>query len=510
MKLTIANKKLLSKPVTNLDKAKYFKNIKFKTGNFKIDTFKKVISNGYTLTYLFKDEEFERDNHYMSNNYYGTQFICVDIDSCEINPIEFVESIKFKPTLLHTTFSNLTPQKGSKWCFHLFYVFDEVIIGENNFDLVFQKITDDYSDYVDKCAKDCHRCIFTSNPTLPNYIFKDYGIIYSVNDFLPKTQSEEFDDIDTFFNENSNGKKIQSANILTTINNIQGNDNNFPKEKKNEIKSNDWNLDKDFWEDLNTMQRGTFLNKYLEIYPIINRTLPTNEQIVYLNGIIYENWKGYNYYEVPSKYRYIKSSGKRQVVKVQNGNRTKSLMFDCLCFIKCNPNITKEWLVTMLVNEVYRYYDNSDKEFNNYKILGIAKYGWNMKDSINIEPLKKSFKIQVSTEMSKNKAVGLINKLNKDEEIGNLIDLSISLEENIKVFKENGVKITKQRLVQFCNDYQIEILSDKQLRDKAVIDCWEKNNKPSSRKMEELLKEQGIKISYKTIQSIINKNKIGK
>jgi hypothetical protein len=115
MKISIANKKLLSKPQSNIEKAKYFKDITFKSGNISKDTFLKVIETGCTITYLYKDSEFNRNNSYMKNHYLGTQFICVDIDSCDINPIEFVEGLKYKPTLLHTTFGNLTPQKQNKW-----------------------------------------------------------------------------------------------------------------------------------------------------------------------------------------------------------------------------------------------------------------------------------------------------------------------------------------------------------------------------------------------------------
>ena len=503
MKVTIANKKLLTKPFSNLDKAKYFKNLKFKRGNFSLDTFEKIIKNGYTITYLYKDDEFDRSGNYMTNNYFGTQFICVDVDACTINPKEFIDTINYKPTFIHTSFSNLTELKDNKYCFHLIYCFDDVIEGENNFNYAFEKLTNQYREHVDNAATDCHRVIFTSNSELPNFEFYKTDIIYNSKDFVIDT-TKEFDELDGFFNENCGDAKNKNASILITSNNIQDNQKTAPKENTKKIGTNSFNLEDEFWSDLNGLSRSEFLDKYLPIYPYITASVATEEQILHTeNGIYFEDWRNKEYYEVPSKYRYI--DGKHKVVKVKAGSRTKSLMFDCLVFLKIIPNITKEYLVTMLVNEVYRHYDNSDKELSNYKIIGIAKYGWNLKDNISINPIKKNFKILFTEDMRKMKAVGVLNKLMKDDEIGNNLDLSVSLETNIKNFKENGIKITKNRLVQFCNEYDINLDTDKEIRDKKIIQLYQENNNLSSRKLEKLCNENGINVKYSTIQRVLKK-----
>lgn len=504
MKITLADKKLIEKPQKN-EEWKYFKGLLFKTGDFSLNTFEKIIKNGYTITYIYKDDVFSRADHYMTYNYYGTQFICVDVDKCEISPLEFVKTLKYKPTYIHTTFSNLTPQKENKYCFHLIYCFDDIIRGEDNFHTVFNILTEDYIDYVDKCAKDCHRVIFTSNGTLDNFELYKEDIIYKVKDFFPKPNNKEFDEIDTLFNQNDYGKNLQNAYIFNKSNNIQDNEKNFPNEKQKKIGNNTFELDETFWVDLNTLTRSNFLDKYLDIYPYITCSIAEQDQLFKTeNGIYYEDWRNREYYEVPSKYRY--NNGQRRIQKVGNGNRTKSLMFDCLMFIKVIPNITKEYLITMLVNEVYKHYDNKDNELTNYKLVGIAKYGWDLKDNINVNPLKKKFKIVFTESMRKNAAVGVLNKLMKDDEIGNNLDLSISLEDNIKEFKNNGIKITKQRLVQFCNEYNVTLLTDKEIKYNKVLELHNENKDLSSRKLEELCKQKGIKISYRTIQTIINKN----
>jgi hypothetical protein len=432
------------------------------------------------------------------------------VDKCNIDPIDFVERIKYKPTVVHTTFSNLTEQKGNKWCFHLIYCFDEVIKGEDNFRFVFDKLTEDYSEWVDNCAKDCHRVIFTSNKNLPNYICKDYGIIYKVKDFLSNTVVEEFVELDNFFNESSSVEKNKDAFTLSSSNNREASSKNQTVKNSDKISRNDWNLNEQFFTDLNTMQRSDFIDKYYTD-SISSHTIITDEMIRYTNnGIVYADLRGVDWFEVPSKYRYNPTSGKSQIKKIQNGNRTKSLMFDCLMFLKCNPNITKEELITALINEVYRYYNNSDKELNNYKIVGIAKYGWNMKDNIQVEPLKKKFKILISESMKKITATGVINKLMKDEEIEENIDYNLTLEDNIKLLKENGIKITKKRLQQFLQDYEVILKTDKEVRNNKVIQLHRENPTLSSRKLEILCRENGINISYKTIQGIIKEIDNGK
>lgn len=177
--LTIANKRLKQKPIEDDEKGKYFYNLSFDTKEVNLNELKVLVSNGFTLSYLFKDKAFVRKPKYMSNNYLGTQFVCVDVDKCDISPKDFFERIKYKPTILHTSFLNKTKEKENKWCYHLLYCFDGIIYGEKNFTKAFDTLTSDYTEFVDSDAKDCHRCFFTSNSTLPNYEIITTNLIYS-------------------------------------------------------------------------------------------------------------------------------------------------------------------------------------------------------------------------------------------------------------------------------------------------------------------------------------------
>lgn len=90
MRISIGNKRLNDKPNTQQGKTRYFKGLKFKTEDFTNDQIRELTGNGTTITYLYRDDIFDRGNHYMSDNYLGTQFICVDIDKCDLTPTDFV------------------------------------------------------------------------------------------------------------------------------------------------------------------------------------------------------------------------------------------------------------------------------------------------------------------------------------------------------------------------------------------------------------------------------------
>lgn len=503
MKISIANIPLVAKPKReNGEMAKYMKKLVFRSGDFPQYQFKDIIKNGYTITYLFKDSTFTRQNHYMTNNYVGTQFICVDVDKVEVDAETFVESLKFKPTIIHTTFNNLTCEKEFKYCFHLIYCFDEVILGEQNFTTVFQKLTSDYKEYVDSNAKDCHRVIFTTNSNLQNFQYIENDVIYKVSDFIHK----EYCDFNTFFNSNNSWEKINRLDKSTTSNNLS-------KRKKISQSENDsqqhiknsFNLDSEFFSDLNSMNRSDFIRKYELEFPYITHTLISEES--FING--YADVRDMDYYVVPSaQYIWNPTINKGEVRKVTNGNRNTMLFIDAIAFMKIIPNITKEYLVYLLVTEVYKNFINGDGELSNWFIINKAKEVWENIDNLSLKPIKKSFVIDKNYWLERGKnnwleVARIIRKEMKSNTFGEFYDFNCSVEENLKYFKEYGIKTKKQTLVKWLQDNNLDYYTDKEYRNQRIIELYEENTKLSSRQLEKILKDEGIKVSYKTIQSVI-------
>lgn len=481
MIISISSKSLTEKPNTQKEKSDYFKNLKFKTEDFSKDDIKEIIDKGYTITYLYKDNEFDRGHHYMSNNYLGTQFICVDIDKCDVSPKEFVDMIKHKPSVLHTTFSNLTEKKDYKYCYHLLYFFDQIIYGENNFHYVFNLLTEDYKEYIDKQAMDCHRVMFTTNSSLNNYEYYDYGITYKVNDFI----SDEDNDWDKM-------SGTIKSNIPQTI----------YQESKDLSQDKEFILDKDFLYNMYSMTRSEFIYSYSSTYPYITETCIEPDRFV--SG--YADLRNDDYYVVPtSQYRWDVKTQRPYIPKIKEGHRNTMLWLDTLYFIKIVPEITKEHLVYMLTTEVYRNFDNTDNQLTNQFIINKCKEVWNNIDNINVRPIKKSFKIDKEywLERGMDNWLSITNHIRKQmkcEDFGSLYDYSLTIEQNIKEFRNYGVRTTSKTLRTWLEENGIPYTTDKEVRDEHVIALYKEDPSRSSREIERL-----CNVNYRTIQRILKK-----
>ena len=184
MKVTYSDKTLTHKP-QKWEIGKYFgkkgtaNRIQFKTEDLQPEDFEDIISNGHTLSYQVKGN----DAMNRKENFIGTDFIVLDIDSTDLTINEVLEKAAYTPTIIHTTFSNLTEQKQNKHCFHLIYCLEETLYGEENFNYAFSHFCEGIENLVDPQAKDCHRITFTSNSNLPNYEYKFLGNTYSASTF---------------------------------------------------------------------------------------------------------------------------------------------------------------------------------------------------------------------------------------------------------------------------------------------------------------------------------------
>ena len=499
MQITIANKRLNNKPYTQKEKGTYFKDLRFKQGNFKVEDLNKIIGNGYTLTYLYKDCEFVRDNGYMVNNYVGTQFICIDVDECDIPPASFIEKIKYIPTVVHTTFSNLSERKDYKYCYHLLYCFDEIIYGEENFQLVFNKLCEDYRDKVDEQAKDCHRVIFSSNSSLPHYEYYASNIEYKVNDFI---KEETYDDLNSFFGEyKDNGCDKNSVADISLTSSL-----NISEETK-VSQDTSFTLDKQFFYDMNTMKRSEFIYTYSSTYPYITETYIDPER--YENG--YVDLRNDEYYVVPTaQFRWNADTQRAEIPKTKIGTRNTMMWLDALCFMKIVPNLTKEYLVYLLTTEVYRNFDNSDKELTNQCIIDKCKEVWNNNGKYIAKPIRKMFKIDKDYWRERGmdnwlSITNYIRKIMKCEDMGSLYDPSLTIEGNITMFKEFGLNTTPKSLKAWLDVYGIPYQTNKDVRNELVLKLYDEDNTRSCRDIEELCKQNNISVSYRTILRLLKR-----
>lgn len=499
MKITYSDKTLTAKP-QGMGIGKYFgkkgsvNRIKFRTAEHCIEDFEAIVSEGHTLAYqCVGDDAMDR-----KANYIGTDYIIIDIDSTDLTMDEVIEKATYNPTIIHTTFSNLTERKGNKYCYHLIYCLDKTLYGEENFNKAFSHFSCGIEDLVDSKAKDCHRITFTSNRALPSYEYRLLGDTYSAPTI--GDASNDYNSTNCYSSDSKEGssvKKRDSSSIYYSLYNMN------EEGEKLTLNSEAFELDQGFLTDLTNLTRKDFIYKYSGIYDYITYTPPTVTRETE-EGIVYADYRGIDYYELPSLWR-TNDYGERERQKVEVGGRTTQLYIEANIFLLIKPDISKEHLVYDLVRDVYENYSNSDGQFTNHYILTMAENVWRHRDDFIGHPIPRKFKILKSPlGMTKQSCVGIVRRLLKDESIGSLIDINLSIEENLTELRRLGVKVKKNRLVKFIKENHLDgyIKSDKQIKDECITRIVSSHPNASLRDLADICKEQNIMVSYETIRKI--------
>lgn len=510
MKISYSNKTLAAKP-HGRDIGRYFgrkdspNRIKFKTVEHSVEDFESIISTGHTLSYQCEGD----DSMNRKANYIGTDFIVIDIDSTDLSIDEVLDRAIYQPTIIHTTFSNLTESKNNKFCYHLIYCMKETLFGEANFNYAFTHFCRGIENLIDKRAKDCHRITFTSNSALPNYQYRLLGNTYSATTI--GDAPNEYGEYNPTFSLSLKNKEGMGSVKKNNSSLIYNYDNNMNVEKRNlTVYDNTFSLENTFISDLYRLGKREFIQKYSLIYEYITFTPPTilkkTEQ-----GIEYADYRGKEYYELPSLWR-TNEYGERERKRIDIGSRTTQLYVETNIFILIKQDITKEHLVYEVVRDVYENYDNTDGQFSSHYILSLVENVWMNKRDFIGHPIPKKFKIIKFAEgMTKQSCVGIVRKLMKDDSIGSIIDINLSLEDNLRELRQLGIKIKKKRLVQFIKDNHLDnyIKSEKRIRNECVMSIMESHPNASCRELADICKEHNISVSHETIRTIrnsVNKN----
>ena len=144
-------------------------------------------------------------------------------------------------------------------------------------------------------------------------------------------------------------------------------------------------------------------------------------------------------------------------------------------------------------------------------IINKCKEVWNNIDTIDVSPAKKSFKIDKNywIERGMDNWLSITNHIRqqmKCEDFGNMYDYSMTIEQNLKEFRNYGVKTTFKTLQKWLDQNSIPYTTDKQIRNEHVIKFYEEDNSRSSREIERLCKQNNIDVNYRTIQRILKKH----
>lgn len=132
MQITLSTTGSQKKPKLN--------NLIFHTVDIKLEELKDKLEQGYTFSGLYSHngEWKNTGKGVLKNHYIGSYTVNIDLDDQEIPMEEKLEQITLLPTLAYKTFNN-DDYKG-KYRYRFIYVFDNIILGELNYEKIFNEI----------------------------------------------------------------------------------------------------------------------------------------------------------------------------------------------------------------------------------------------------------------------------------------------------------------------------------------------------------------------------------
>ena len=176
--------------------------------------------------------------------------------------------------------------------------------------------------------------------------------------------------------------------------------------------------------------------------------------------------------------------------------------------MKIVPNITKEYLVYLLIAEVYKNFENKDGQMTNRFIIDKCREVWKNIDRLEVRPAKKTFKIDRGYWSARGydnwlEVSRIIRREMRCDEFGSLYDFSKTVESNLQDFRSYGINTTKRTLVRWLEENGYPYDTDKDLRNRMVLHFYNEDPTRSSRDIEKLCADAGVKVSYRTVQKIV-------
>lgn len=468
-----------------------------------------IVSSGNILIYPHKDKRFSkyRNDNYSLQYYKGFQVLVIDVDGVEEDPKTFISHIKYQPTVYCTSYSNKIkdenhPNGDNEWRFHLYYAFDQMVYGVENFYTVYDTIVEDFPKIIkdgelepsdDKNIRNTKKFLFTSYRYKPENI--EYfrcdttNITYKVSDFNLECNTEP-----TYDNE------CIEKNIIA-------------QDKDKETKDIDFKIDPVFYKDLRTMLRKDFIKKYEFIYPYITDTIIPLHMYKDENGNDkpYVDLRGLDLYKVPSSQTLWDPVNKKPVpVIIKKGKRHPAIFNDANTFKKIIPNITKEHLVYCITVALYKSYEDS-RDFKPQEILLIAKNAL-QKTDYNYDKAKKKKRLKVNQAYfiehditDKHKQLSEARKMQTDDDIEKYYDDNLTYVEDIlNLLHNNGMKTTKKRLIEWLirNNKPFKVKAEE--TKKLIIQLKEEDPNRSYREISRICTEKGLPATKDTVKKTLS------
>lgn len=505
MLINISTKSYAQKP-----KSIEISKMTFNKVELKVNELCSYIKEGYAFTNIFNNKGELTIKEKKIQNFKEAWVISYDVDHNDVPMNDFVETLTIKPTICYTT-----PSNGVEgYCFRLLYVLNEPITTNDEYKLIYEGFAKylDIFDIIDAKAKDSSRYFNGSNDC--NIVCNEENTT-CLNDI--RTIAKDINCSEKGSTNNINRDNKDKAILLA---------NPLPEHfVDSEFINNFYSLDYDaFYEKC--YYSGKYVNQ--------QHTLVEDDGTKPIIEL------GDDFIEIIRKYKMIDFRGKMIPVayKFKDGEgRRNRLWNNGMLRRKINPSITFEDVLYSLVYEICLYYDNSDGQLNKNTVYAIARSVMNY-DINSYNPRIKKRRSYIASSaycqingISKRKAVAMyqakkrsksplieyyyreglttndvealinesgesidistirkwfkknVNKKSEDE-IFDMIDISLSFRKNKKMLNDNGIKIDNNKLLNMIKEkkamkkdvfesdeervnFQLEMMNNKREREEA-------------------------------------------
>lgn len=449
--------------------------------------------------------DFKRDEYFS-----GSQVIFIDIDYTSYNDINtYIEKLTFKPTCVYMSYSdNKEKHNIVSRRFHLVYVFDKVLTTE--FGVVSKILStaleiDTKEPLEDKCGENMSQYMNGCFGNKENY---STYTIYSIEDIIEYKNNILFNNIEHIDDKD------------TTINlELEKKDNTLYKEENHNTVEESI-FDEELLKLFDTYHNGNDYERFLKTRKW--ETLRQNTKYYY--RVEKEEWINDIYQQVDENYFKLFW----YVNTVKDGSKRRKGLYERMCLRRViNPSISVEELVVNTIIDIIRFYDNEDGVLNSDFIrrniescleltveeieesfAGELKYlrktskpkkgiiyknkkshsrittfeildpyydvNLSVKDNlVNLNDVY-GFVVKKSTiyDYLKDRGLKTDNRTLTDEEVYGLLDLSKSVQNNVKDIKSLGYKISKDRvskLLKSVKDNSITTTINPKLENKDTV-----------------------------------------
>ncbi len=356
-------------------------------------------------------------------NFQATSTIIYDFDNMDTSMADYIESLSYKPSFAYPTYSN----GKSGFCrFRLAYVFDDDVKSVGAFNNLYHAIANangfvkETKEHGGWDVRNVSQLYYGTTSTASTY---NGRVIYSQDDFKPF--------------------------IITTIEQkatVSNRTESYYAKYESSISA-------EFLEDFTHLSQKALFTKYRDDY-YQNYFLSLSTPLILDESEMF--------YRYPDDYVCIKHKRKgKNTLKWEVGEDRKKKMFITAQMMMFNlPSMSVENLLYNLRIERQWYYNNSDNKINNEFLIQTAIAAINK--PYPLEPSKHgAFTLNKALwegqGYTANQAKMIVRRYLKAQEVERLYNPSLTRKENLRVLKENGIKISEKTLKRMVSRGDIKI-----------------------------------------------------